>query len=281
MAALEAERRKNERLYKKALMRCTGEIDRLVAGIKDPEEIISAVRKYAESREFMELAERAVSRMITAAGSAEKSTWRQAALASTKGKLIFSALRDDVHNTALGAAINEIIANNSTLIKTVPKDIALRLSSYAARMQMKGARPEEIAKEMQEKAPQLAAYQVRRIARTESAKAASALIQARCEQLACNWYFWHTCEDERVRTSHGKMEGVLCRWSDPPNPEALFPMKGVRAHGPYHPGGIFNCRCIALPVIGPEDITFPCKVHVHGKIVTIGSLKEFNRLSAA
>lgn len=281
MAALEAERRKNERLYKKLLMRCVGEMDRLVAGVDDPSKIVALIRQYAETKAFQELMERAVSRMITAVGSAEKSTWRQAAIASTKGKVIYAALRDEVHNTAIGPAINEIVANNSLLIKTVPRDIAAKFAAYAQRMQMKGVRPADIAREMQKKAPQLAAYQVRRIARTETAKAASALMQARCNEIGCEWYIWHTCEDERVRTSHSQMEGVLCRWSDPPNPEALFPMKGVKAHGPYHPGGIYNCRCIALPVIGPEDLSFPCKAHVHGKIVMIGSLKEFNRLSAA
>ena len=75
MAALEAERRKNERLYKKLLMRCVGEIDRLVAGIDDPSEIMAVLRKYAESKAFQELTERAVSRMITAVGAAEKSSW--------------------------------------------------------------------------------------------------------------------------------------------------------------------------------------------------------------
>lgn len=281
IAALEAERRKNERLYKKLLMRCVGEMDRLVVGVNDPSKIVALIRQYSETKPFQELMERAVSRMITAVGSAVKSTWRRAAIASTKGKVIYASLRDEVHNTAIGPAINEIVANNSLLIKTVPRDIAAEFSAYALQMHMKGVRPEDIAREMQKKAPQLAAYQVRRIARTETAKAASALMQARCNEIGCEWYIWHTCEDERVRTSHSQMEGVLCRWSDPPNPEALFPMKGVKSNGSYHPGGIYNCRCIALPVIGPEDLSFPCKAHVHGKIVSIGSLKEFKRLSAA
>ena len=206
-------------------------------------------------------------------------------MTSMKGREIYAALKKELTNTPVGIAVNEIVEGNSLLIKTVPRNLARQFSSYAQKMQMAGVRPEQIAAEMQKKAPQLAGYQVRRIARTESAKASTALIQARCESLGCDWYVWRTCMDERVRGypqgGHYKMEGVICRWSDPPNPEALFPYKGGKSAGSYHPGGIYNCRCIALPVVALEDISFPCRVHVHGKIVHIGSLNEFKKVAFA
>ena len=281
MAAMEAERRKNERMYKRMLMPCVRQIDKQIADQEEPSKLIARLRQFSESLAFLKIVERAVSKMVKSVGFSVRGTWKQAAKSSIHGKTVQSSLRNDVHNTAVRAAASEIVANNSRLIKTVPQDIASQFPDYALQMTTKGVRPAEIVEEMKKKAPQLAAYQIRRIARTESAKAATAMMQARCQAIGCEWYLWHTCEDERVRSTHAHMEGVLCRWSDPPNPEVLFPAKGIKAHGAYHPGGIYNCRCIALPMIDPEDIRFPCKAHVRGRIVTVGSLKEFNRLSAA
>ncbi|MBQ9211092.1 MAG: hypothetical protein IJ153_10965 [Clostridia bacterium] len=288
MAAMEAEARRNERQYKNALMKLVGEITRLIANEADPAMIVTALRTFADSKAVTEWAEASARRMVTGVLASEKRSWRMAASSSMKGRAIYAALRKELTNTPVGIAVNEIVANNSLLIKTVPRDLAAQFSEYALKMTMQGVRPEQIAVEMQRKAPQLAGYQVRRIARTESAKASSALKQARSEVIGCDWYIWHTCQDERVRGyktnpqgGHYKMEGILCRWSDPPNPEALFPYPGGKSVGPYHPGGIYNCRCIALQVVALEDISFPCKAHIHGKIVQIGSLNELKRLAAA
>lgn len=281
MAAIETEARKNERLYKNNLMRLVAKIKKIVMEESDPADIVAVLRTLSTSKEFSKVIELSVRRMITGVSVAEKRSWRMAASSSMMGKRVYAALVNQTNNTAVGAAINEIVANNSKLIKTVPSDLALQFSRYAQEMQMKGIRPEAIAAEMQAKAPQLAAYQLRRIARTESAKAATALTQTRSLAVGCEWYIWHTCQDERVRDSHAPMEGILCRWSDPPSPETLFPSKYSKPAGNYHPGGIYNCRCIALPVIALEDIKFPVKAHFNGKIVTIGSLNEFKERVAA
>lgn len=172
-----------------------------------------------------------------------------------------------------------IITQNANLIQTVPQQLAARFSAYAAQQAMKGVRPADIAQQMQKQAPYLTDVQVTRIARTESAKAQSALMEARCQALDVRMYQWYTCKDERVRDSHRLMHGVYCLWSDPPDPEALA---GEKSSGhPYHPGGIYNCRCIALPVIFEADIAFPARVHVGGKIIRVGSLKALHAALAA
>ena len=61
------------------------------------------------------------------------------------------------------------------------------------------------------------------------------------------------------------MDGVLCSWDDPPNPEALFPGY-QKPYGRYPPGGTFNCRCTPEPVIVPEQIPDTVPVHKNGKI---------------
>ena len=72
---------------------------------------------------------------------------------------------------------------------------------------------------------------------------------------------------------------MYCRWSDPPEPEKLFPSDQNRPAGHYHPGGIYNCRCIALPVVDEHDLHFPAKVYANGRIRTVNNAREFKKLA--
>ena len=81
------------------------------------------------------------------------------------------------------------------------------------------------------------------IGRTEAARSASVLVQARSEYIGAESYIWKTAGDWKVRESHRKLNNHEFRWdnpplSDPPDHHA-------------HPGQIWNCRCVALPII-PE-----------------------------
>jgi SPP1 gp7 family putative phage head morphogenesis protein len=56
-------------------------------------------------------------------------------------------------------------------------------------------------------------------------------------------YFWTTSGDERVRESHAALDGTRQRWDEPPV---------VSDDGrSEHPGGDYQCRCTAFPVL-PE-----------------------------
>jgi SPP1 gp7 family putative phage head morphogenesis protein len=54
-------------------------------------------------------------------------------------------------------------------------------------------------------------------------------------------YKWVTRGDGRVRQSHRRLSGTIQRWDRPPR---ISP--GRRGH----PGDDYNCRCIAVPVMG-------------------------------
>lgn len=270
-----------ENQFRRALMRVVREIREIIAGLTDPNDIIAAIDTYSRSDAFRTLAQRSAIRMITATDVAQKKTWRLAATESTLGREIYEALRQETNGTPLGMRIEDLVRQNASLISTVPQNVAKQFTSYAYQQYIKGVRPEQIAQVMHKKAPDLTSVQVRRIARTETAKAASALMEARCEWLDVGWYIWYTCHDSRVRDSHDHMDGILCRWDDPPDPEQLFPSKKCRDSGThYHPGGIYNCRCIALPVIDVKSLTFPIRMCKGNKIVKVNSLAQLQKLSA-
>ena len=272
----EAQRRIAERKYHGCLSKVIRELVNRIKGIKTPEKVVSEIERFSRTKIFSRLADLMAERMATASLAGARKTWRHAAAESTKGREIHAAIKKETSEPAVQAALSAILDENSRLIRTVPPDMAKKLSRYAYELHQKGIRPEEIAAGMTKMAPHLTQAQVRRIARTEAAKAASMITEARCESLGVEWYIWRSCQDERTRRAHLKMTGILCRWNDPPNPEKLFREKYT--YNAYHPGGIFNCRCIALPVIDKEDVQFPCKAHVGGKIVTVRSWKELMKM---
>jgi SPP1 gp7 family putative phage head morphogenesis protein len=223
-----------------------------------------------------EFAERVARNMATAVLKSNALGWRGAAASSTKSHLIYSLLRDEL-NGPVGREVERLVHENASLIRTLPLDIAAKTNAYVASQQRRGVRSETIAKELKERLPELKAASIRLIARTETAKAETAVTQARAQSIGLNWYQWGTSEDQRVRTSHKKMDGVLCRFNEPPAPEALIGEKSSLGH--YAPGGCPNCRCLALPLVSLEEVPWPHKVYVNGSITRM-TRAQFERLRA-
>jgi uncharacterized protein with gpF-like domain len=87
------------------------------------------------------------------------------------------------------------------------------------------------------------------IARDQIGKLNGQTTQARMESLGLTLYEWSTSGDERVRTSHLKLEGKLCKWSDP----TVYSEDGGKTWNSrpaswcqFHPGYDIQCRCTAL-----------------------------------
>jgi len=268
-----AQRQRAESRYLRALRRIFRQIRQAIASAVTPAAAARALLQIAASPQFDTLCREAARQMVTQLAVGQRSTWRAAAAASGQGRRIYRALMSELARTGTGQAVSQIVQQNAQLIRTVPTQLAGRITDLVKQRRFEGFRPEDIMQEVRKMAPHLTDVEARRIARTESSKASTALVQARAEALGLDFYIWRTARDgERVRSSHRMMEGVICRWSDPPDPEG---MAGERSYGAYHPGGIFNCRCIALPVIAPEDIEFPAKIHVSGKVEVIASVRKF------
>jgi SPP1 gp7 family putative phage head morphogenesis protein len=109
---------------------------------------------------------------------------------------------------------------------------------------MYGMRPEAIETRIKNEGD-ITESRARLIARTEVARSNSILVQARAESLGSKAYIWQTAEDARVRESHMEMNGKVCYWDNPP-----MLSDGTQTH----PGQIFNCRCIALPLLSDEEL---------------------------
>jgi SPP1 gp7 family putative phage head morphogenesis protein len=215
-------------------------------------------------------ARQAARRMITGLLVDNARDWRAAALESMRGPEIYAALQRELKGP-VGKRVRELVAENSLLIRTLPRDAALQVSKMAAKYAQAGER----AAAFERFIPRVFQWQARRLARTEVAKANTALTEARAEQLGLDWFVWATADDERVRASHRNMNGVLVRWSDLPSPEALI---GEKSYSHYAPGGTYNCRCFPSVVLRYDQLQFPHRIFLNNRIQYV-TLAAFRRLA--
>lgn len=213
--------------------------------------------------EVKQLCSNLAQRMVTAVRAANEKTWRAAARKGTRSRQIYASLRKEMQGDVQAAA-QAIVDENSRLISSVPADLAEKISREALERYMRGERWEDAVQDLMTRAPHLTRTRAKLIARTESSKANEAMTEARAREIGSTWYFWRSSHDERVRHSHQMMDGVLCSFDYPPNPEAYYGDRGAE-FGNYHAGCCPNCRCYAEPVIDENDLPENIKVCVHGR----------------
>lgn len=207
-------RRKIEVTYKRSLRQIVKKMNSILKGLNTVDEMIRALKKFANSDEFKKYAERTSMKMITSIFSDAGKTWREAAKVNSRGRTIFEALKNELSGP-IGGAINEQIQKNAELIKSMPLDIANQMTDYAAKQSYQGRRASDIAQDLQKEFEFVSEKKANLIARTEVSKASTALTRTRAENLGLRWYVWRSSVDQRVRSSHSHMEGVLICWDNP------------------------------------------------------------------
>jgi SPP1 gp7 family putative phage head morphogenesis protein len=214
--------------------------------------------------------------MVTHVAVSNAQSWREAAHKAGKGSLIYDLLRREMNQPKMRDRMHFLIQSNAQFISTVPQNVAARAVHYVQQEQMKGRRSEDIMKDLAPYMRKLRNFEIRRIARTEVSKADTAITRTRAEALGLNWYKWSTSHDARVRKSHRHMSEVLVNWDDPPSPELLVHEKSV---GSYNAGNVYNCRCIALPLVSVDDVNWPCRVYSSSRITQM-SQSQFMKIAA-
>ena len=276
-------KRRIEIAFRKALLDIANGIVMRSGETSDPHRIISTLERITHTSDFIRLSEAIALKMVTGLFDDTGRTWREAARNSGKGREIYQALQKELLG-GRGARIRELVQENADLISTLPKNIADDVAAYVDREAMKGRRASDIADEIRRMIPEKTKARAELIARTQVSMTQTNLVQARAEDLGLDWYVWRACGgnngDGRTRSSHRHMSGVLIRWSDPPAPEDLFPLRRVDGSpynntlGHYHAGCCPNCRCYPEPVVDLDLLKFPIRVYQNGHVERM-SRKQF------
>ena len=259
-------RRHIEAGYKAALFKLARHLESFTENADSLSELIDLFRQYSKTKTFGDWTQAIAHTFVTNTLEENARTWRQAAAMSGQGGMIRRALQQEMAGP-VGRRVDELIAENANYIKTVPLILGEDLTKHIQTKAFEGSRTAYNSEEFKALVGDMSRNHARLISRTETAKAMSALTQARAENTGHDWYIWHTAKDVRVRPSHKKMDGVLCRFSDPPAPEELI---GEKSAGSYGPGNIYNCRCFASPVFLWEEIPWPHKVYSNGAVREMG-----------
>jgi SPP1 gp7 family putative phage head morphogenesis protein len=254
-----------QRAYEQGIRQITGRVLKPKMPEQTFEQWMAELASRSNQPDIQAASELLAKRMIFHINVKNARTWREAAARSSKARVLYEALKQEM-NGATGARVHQLVRENASLISSLSLDAARVLTDEVQKAAQAGARPKTMAKIMQRRFPELLRSRTHLISRTETAKASTALTAARCERLSIDWYQWETSSDQRTRLSHKKMHGVIVPWSKPPSPEELV---GEKSQGHYQAGEIYNCRCVVIPILTLDDISFPARVYWNGHIETM------------
>lgn len=129
-------------------------------------------------------------------------------------------------------------ANRDLITRTSEQGLARVAATLKA---TDGMRVEDIAKNLQG-ALGWTEKHARLVARDQTLKLCAQINRDQQKAAGIDRYIWRTSEDGSVRESHAELNGKTFSWDDPPEVDE----KTGRCE---HPGGDYQCRCTAEPVV--------------------------------
>ncbi|TEU30090.1 phage minor head protein [Alkanindiges illinoisensis] len=227
--------RKVEIKYGQDLRKIASYIDSLVKGfdVTNPAvypSLVSALRHYSETLDVW--ATNAAGRILTDVALRDEKTWMLYAQDMSRG------LRNEIRLADTGVVMQQLLADQVRLIKSLPLDAAQRVHDLATRAVIDGTRASEISGLIMATG-HVTKSRANTIARTEVSRAATTFTQARALAIGSDSYIWRTSGDGDVRPSHKAINGTPIKWNDPPT------LDGMTGHA----GCLPNCRCYAEPII--------------------------------
>jgi SPP1 gp7 family putative phage head morphogenesis protein len=166
------------------------------------------------------------------------------------GRVIEQAIGVDVSrllnaNGPLLHSMREATAANIDMIKSIPEKYFDLVTETITSGWANGLRWESLVEGIQRDGD-ITENRAKLIARDQTSKMNSAFNQERQQQVGIDKYEWSTSHDERVRESHAELDGETFEWAGPPmvDDEAV------------NPGEAINCRCVAIPIVDMEELSF-------------------------
>ena len=201
--------------------------------IENPKALEAAVKAYSKTIEPW--ANQVVRRMLDDVNKKNIRAWKNT------GKELGRELSAVLSGSEVGATALALQNAQVELITTIPIRAAERAQKLTQQAMSGGRRASEVAREIA-RTNEVTEAVATRIARTEIAKANTALTTARAKSVGATHYIWRTMGDNDVREVHKdkKIANKIFAFDDPPT------IEGEGAHGP---GDIWNCRCYPEPVL--------------------------------
>ena len=230
--------RKAGKVYERQLRQVAKHVGHIVEGmaprgvVKNIPELKTALERYAEL--LTPWAKSVSARMVAEVDQRDAQAWKRMA------EEIGQGIKAEIKSGAIGADMKARMQEQVDLITSLPRKAAERVHKLTIEALADGTRAREVAKEIL-RTGEVTESRAMLIARTEVARTAATLTQARAESVGSEGYIWRTSGDSDVRDLHKKLEGKYIPWAQPP----IAGENGERAHA----GCIYNCRCWAEPIL--------------------------------
>lgn len=144
--------------------------------------------------------------------------------------------------------------NNYNLIRLNASSFVSKINTLVEQAVVNGYSVRQLTDSIKQAMISLSDKKCRLIARDQIGKLQGQVAEAQMEEIGLEMYMWDTSGDERVRSTHIPMDGLLCRWDnanvyskDGGKTWIDRPGGAVR----MHPGQDIQCRCVAL-IYEPE-----------------------------
>jgi len=226
-----------ERRYATTLRQVARQIGAIISGFPDPMADPASVPRLTDTlARYADLigpwSEAVARRVISEVEGQNAKAWAR------HSRDMSRELRAEIAFAPTGETQRRLLAEQVHLIRSLPLDAAARVHRLTLEGIVQATRASEISKMIQASG-NVAAGRATLIARTEVARTASTLTQARALHVGSEGYLWRTSEDSDVRPSHRSMSDRYVEWSNPPTTDGLV----------GHAGCVPNCRCYPEPII--------------------------------
>ena len=222
--------------------------------------LLSRRQDETESEYFLRL----IREVYIAMGVTEKALAQAARIAQqvrgyTQGEfydVLRSAMKVDIFvaEPELRRIMDEWLAENVRLIKTIPEEYFGKLQGIVSRGLQQGTLAADMGQEI-EKLYGVTSRRAQMIARDQVATLNGLISQERQMAAGISFYQWSTSKDARVRESHAEREGRYYAWPGTDAAGMVFNGQVILPPPPDGPPGIpINCRCVALPIIDTEAL---------------------------
>lgn len=228
-----------ERAYAVSLRQVARQVGSIIGAFPpgDPSTVPTIERLLREYADLLRpWAERTASKMLEAVNTSDLRAWKR------NSKDLAAGIARTITETPVGDTMLGLLAEQVDLIRSLPLEAAQRVHTLTVKALENSTRASEIKEEIM-RSGHVTESRATLIARTEVARTASTLTQARAISVGSQGYVWETSRDGDVRPSHKKMQGKIVEWDKPPT---LDKMSG-------HAGEFPNCRCWPRVILPKMD----------------------------
>lgn len=205
---------------------------------------VKLVKKYQNQETQKEFTKQVSKQLTQAMTSLNKKEWKKEYDKAKKKKIglePFWKLEKEI--------TKKLYQRNLRFITSIPQDILkVNKYKYVKKIKKQVLQGDLGRSELEKFLKNLRAKRSKLIARTETARAQTAVIETRTRELGGNYYIWLSANDQRTRLSHRKMKNVIVEWSDDENEKPFL-------DNMYGNAGEFpNCRCSPEPIFSEKNL---------------------------